>query len=649
VIQQRLGGRYDLEAQIGGGGMAVVYRAVDRLLGRTVAIKMLRPQFAGDEEFVSRFRQEAKAAARLSHPNIVSVYDVGMSDGEYYIVMEYVDGPTLKEVIRERGPLPIPEVIDITEQICDALQHAHEHGIIHRDVKPHNILLTRSGRVKVTDFGIAKAITGSTITYQTSTHVLGSVHYFSPEQARGSAANAKSDIYSLGVVMYEMLTGVLPFSGDSPVSVALKHLRERFVDPRELRPEIPQSVENIVLRCLAKSPDHRYPDMRAVRNDLRDALVHPNVPKYSPPEEITEATIPVPAVAGHGDEPRPETPAAQKPSRARRFWRGLMWTGVGTGVLCVGALAAYWIVMKLLAVQTVELPNVVGQTEQQAVATLEHAGFSENQIQREHEPNAKPQGIVFAQDPPGPTEVKENRTIILYVSTGAPSVVVPDVQGLPQDEAVTQLVNAGFSRDHIQIQYVQSDQVNAGDAVGTNPPAGQSVDPGSRITLQVSKGGMVQIPNVIGQTLATAQQMLQSAGLAVGSVYRTPYQAPDGTVYEIGRYQVGDKVPQGTPIDLYVAQNPGMGAGNGNDTGQVPPDAREKPVTVTVKYNGEGQPWQVEIIQSDAVAKDKEVVNQSITKTTRWSLTLYLTPDNPNGEVVVKVNGQVVDDRRISY
>lgn len=654
MTERRLGGRYDLEQPIGGGGMAVVYRALDRLLGRTVAIKMLRPQFAGDEELVSRFRQEAQAAARLSHPNIVSVYDVGMTDGEYYIVMEYVDGPTLKEVIRERGPLPVADVIEIADQICDALAHAHEQGIIHRDVKPHNILVTRGGRVKVTDFGIAKAITGNTLTYQTSTHVLGSVHYFSPEQARGRVATAQSDIYSLGVVMYEMLTGQLPFSGDSPVSVALKHLRDKFIEPRQIRPDIPQSVENIVLRCLAKSPEHRYPDMRSVRRDLRDALIHPNVPKYVPPEDdVTQETIVVPPLTPETtpEEGEQESAPAQPGTRRRRWWRGLMWTGVGTGVLCVGALAAYWFVMKLLAVQTVELPNVVGETEQQAVATLEHAGFSDSQIQREHEPSSKPQGIVFAQDPPGPTEVKENRTIILYISSGSPSVVVPDVQGLPQDEAITQLVNAGFSRSNINVTYVQSDQVAAGDAVGTNPPAGQSVDPNSHITLQISKGGLVQIPNVIGQTLQAAEQMLQSAGLAVGTVYRTPYQAPDGTVYQVGRYQVGDQVPEGTAIDLYVAQNSGNTTSNstGNDTGQIPPDAHQKPVKVTVKYDGKGDPWQVEIITTDATAQNREVVNQTITKTTTWSLTLVLTPEQPNGEVVVKVNGQVVDDRHVSY
>lgn len=292
-----LGGRYQLQEAIGGGGMAIVYRAVDTLLDRVVAIKMLRAQFAEDEEFVLRFRQEAQAAARLAHPNIVNVYDVGVDEKEYYIVMEYVDGPTLKDVIIERAPLPVEEAIDISKQICNALSQAHEQHIVHRDIKPHNILLTKFGVVKVTDFGIARAVTGNTITDRQATSVLGSVHYFSPEQARGAKTDAKSDIYSLGVVMYEMLTGSLPFSGTSPVSVALKHLRERFIEPREMNKAIPQSLENIILRCLVKSPDGRYADMNAVKADLADALKHPNVPKFQMPLEMNEdETIAVPVV-----------------------------------------------------------------------------------------------------------------------------------------------------------------------------------------------------------------------------------------------------------------------------------------------------------------------------------------------------------------
>jgi serine/threonine-protein kinase len=297
----------------------------------------------------------------------------------------------------------------------------------------------------------------------------------------------------------------------------------------------------------------------------------------------------------------------------------------------------------------VQLPNVVGETEQQAVATLKHAGFSDSQIQRQVEANSKPKGIVYAQDPPGLTEVKENRVITLYISAGAPSVVVPDVQGLPQDEAITQLVNAGFQRQNITVQYVQNDQVDQGEAVGTNPPAGQSVDPNIKIVLQISQRGQVEIPNVLGQSLPAAKQMLQSAGLTVGNIYSAPYPAQDGTVYQIGRYQVGDRVPQGTAIDLYVAQNaPGDGSDNTASNG-LPPGTHAKPVTVKVKYTGNGQPWQIEIIQSDAVAQQKEVVRQSITQTTSWPLTLYLTPQHPDGEVVVKVNGQVVEDKQISY
>lgn len=267
---KRIGGRYDIEQQIGEGGMAIVYRARDTLLNRTVALKVLRSQFGNDDDFVARFHREAQAAASLSHPNVVNIYDIGQDDEMYYIVMEYIEGMTLKQYINEHAPLDMNKAVDIGMQICDALDHAHQNELIHRDIKPHNILINKYGRIKVTDFGIARAVSSVTITHTGS--VLGSVHYFSPEQAKGIAAGAKSDLYSLGVVLYEMLTGELPFSGDSPISVALKHLQESYVAPRKLRPEIPQSLENVIIRAMAKEPMYRYESAREMLEDLQTAL-----------------------------------------------------------------------------------------------------------------------------------------------------------------------------------------------------------------------------------------------------------------------------------------------------------------------------------------------------------------------------------------
>lgn len=270
MIGKRVSGRYKLLEVIGDGGMAIVYRAKDLILDRDVAVKVLRSEFNKDEDFIRRFKREAESATSLDHPNIVSIYDVGEDEEIYFIVMEYVQGKTLKQYIKEHGKISVEESLHIMKQIVSGMAVAHDHGIIHRDIKPHNILITENGTAKLTDFGIALAITSATITHTNS--ILGSVHYFSPEQARGGIANAKSDIYSFGAVLYEMVTGRVPFVGDSPVSVALKHLQENVIEPRRLNPEIPQSVENIVLKSLAKNPLRRYDSAEELLRDMNTAL-----------------------------------------------------------------------------------------------------------------------------------------------------------------------------------------------------------------------------------------------------------------------------------------------------------------------------------------------------------------------------------------
>lgn len=652
MTNKLLGGRYQIERQVGGGGMAVVYRAVDSLLGRTVAVKMLRAQYAGDEEFVSRFRQEAQSAARLSHANIVNLYDVGTVDGEYYIVMEYIDGPTLKDVIRDRGPLSVSETLDITKQICDALGHAHEHHIIHRDIKPHNILLTKSGVVKVTDFGLARAMTGNTLTHQPGSSVLGSVHYFSPEQARGGTTDIKTDIYSLGVVMYEMLTKQLPFSGDTPVSVALKHLRDQFIEPRQLIPSIPQSVENIVLRCMAKSPNVRYPDMGAVKKDLRDALIYPDVPKFMAPQGVSDETIVVPIIGNltsMTDEVSPSRTQGE-PVKRRTWWRGILWSLMVIVLLVVGAFAAYYIVMKVIQVPNISLPNVVGDAEAQALSKLQAASFPSSQIQEQKAANQKPKGTVYAQDPVGPTEVKQNRTITLYISTGPPQVTMPTLQGVPVEQAIQTLQDAGFANKNIIEQQVQSSQ-DSGIVVDTKPAAGTSLTVDTQVILVVSKGTMTTVPKIVGLSLDEAKQALVTANLQVGQISFVPYQAQDNTVFQILPYTVGEKIPAGTKIDLYVAQNPPPSAnGSANTPGNttasttgtdsLPPNASMKTVPVTVN-NTSTQPLTVKIVKTDATGNQQTVINTTISQTTTWTVPFYLTPGS-SGELWVVVNGQLV-------
>jgi serine/threonine protein kinase len=659
-MTKQLGGRYDLQEQIGDGGMAIVYRAIDTLLGRQVAVKMLRSQFTSDEEIVSRFRREAQSAASLSHTNIVNIYDVGVTDGnEYYIVMEYVDGPTLKEVIRERGPLPVTEVIDITDQICDALEQAHDRNIIHRDIKPHNILLTKTGHVKVTDFGIARAISGNTITHQYTQSVLGSVHYLSPEQARGGATDFKSDIYSLGIVMYEMLTKQLPFSGDSPVSVALKHLREPFTEPRELNPKIPQSVENIILRCLVKSPDARYPNMRAVKVDLKDALIHPNVPKFVTPTESFDETISIPAIGGPWAQTEAERRkrALEEKKGKKKWWSIALWWGVALAVLCIGVIAAYYIVMSLIQVPNRHLPDVRGKTEAQAITALTAAGFSQNQIQEKQSSNAKPAGVVYDQDPEGPMDVKENRDITLYVSKGPQQMQMPDLQGDPVEQAIQILETMGIPGKNIQQQPVQNTDVGAGEVVASNPLKDASITTDTQITLQVSRSIMTTVPDVIGMSLQDAKDALTAANLTLGTVTHVPYQATDGTVVKTVPVDVNAKVPEGTTIGLYVADNSGESGGGtgptnstGNNTGGTgdnPPTTESKTANIQVS-DPSGKPIHVAIYTTDAVSSGTKQVDETITATKTFAVTVYVTPST-SAQIKVYENGTLNKTITVNY
>ncbi len=676
-MTELLGGRYDLQEQIGSGGMAVVYRAVDTLLGRQVAVKMLRAQFAGDDEFVSRFRREAQSAASLSNPNIVNLYDVGVSaSNEHYIVMEYVDGPTLKDVIRERGPLSVNESLDITMQICDALKHAHARQIVHQDIKPHNILLTKTGQVKVTDFGIARAITGNTITLHHDHSVLGSVHYFSPEQARGAPTDEKSDIYSLGVVMYEMLTKRLPFSGDSPVSIALKHLRDDFVDPREWNPEIPQSVENIILRCLTKSPEDRYSDMAALEVDLHDALIHPDVPKYVRPVQELDETIAVPAIGNQRSwEPEEKGAPEVPPKKKRRWWMPLIWTFVTLIVIGVGATAAYYVVMDAIQTPNQMLPNVTGKSEAAALQLLKTAGFTNNQIIEKKATNPAAAGTVYEQSPTGPTEVKQGRTVTLWVSNGPEQVLMPNLVGVPLQEAVTTLTNNGIDvASQVTKQATTNSTAQAGVVVSTTPQAGTPITPNTQIVLQYSQGQMTTVPTLVGLPLNQALAALQAANLAQGQITYSQYPIQNNYVYSITPYHEGAQVPVGTKIGLYVAQNPGQsGGGVGNNTGNsvgggtgnsipnnntagtnstgngtasmIPP--KQETVEVKVSDNN-NRVIHVQVYKTDARDSNALVVDKVITATSSWTFRVYVTPDYP-GQIMVYENGRLQQNYSVPY
>lgn len=650
MIGKCLGGRYEILSRLGGGGMAVVYRAKDHLLGRIVAIKVLREQDDQDDDFVSRFHREARAVASLSHPNVVNIYDVGQDGDIHYLVMECVHGETLKEYIQRRGPLPPEEVVAIGVQILSALVHAHESGIVHRDIKPQNILIGKYGEVKVTDFGIARAKTANTITHTGS--MIGSVHYLSPEQARGGIADEKSDLYSVGVVLYEMLTGQVPFTGDSPISVALKHLQADFVPPRRLRPEIPQSLENVVRRALAKDPRHRYASAEAMLEDLKTALSpeRQNEPVWEPPidEEDLEKTKVLPAVGvAAEEEPRPSDGTAGEPGERaekskpvasgeaagkargqRRVVRLLGWVlAVSLGL--VFGLLGFNYAMGLLIVPDVTVPRVEGMHVDLAKKKLEEAGLVADVVSRHS--NEVERNLVIRQEPSAGMVVKKGRTVTLYVSQGPEKVEMPDVRGLPRSQA-EQLLSAFLSRT-VDEEY--SDEAPPGHVIRQEPAPGDRVVPQeTRVHLVVSKGReTVTMPSLAGLSLAQAEDTLRKHGLKLGSVREERSYWPKGTVFRQYPYNAGDNVQPGASVDVWVSGGLKDGAVEVVEEVLVLP--QDGPVDVTIKVQ-------------DARGVPLTVASRTVSRPQTIEVPLILSPD-ADGVIQVYQNGKLVRRQTVRY
>lgn len=550
MINRTLDHRYTILERIGGGGMADVYRAHDKLLDRSVAVKVLRAQFTDDEEFVSRFRREAQAAARLSHPNIVNIYDVGRDEEAYYIVMEYISGETLKERIQREGPLPVEAAVRIALEIAEALEHAHQNNIVHCDIKSHNILTTRSGRVKVTDFGIARAVTSATMT-QTGT-IIGSVHYFSPEQAKGGAVGAKSDIYSLGVVLYEMLTGVLPFSGETPISIALKHLQEEPRPPRELNSEIPPLVEAIVLKAMAKNPEQRFfdvgemiADLRLAQNYLRDDHTRRLSKEDFPTQVLPRVTTPE-------EEDNPAAPEEEDQSKIRK---NKAWLWALLGLLILGfATGAFLAFGKFWSTSEVTVPNVVGKQVDTArnIIVSEHLRVSVSDAFSDK----VPMGYVISQSPEAGSTVKEQRTINLIVSKGAEITVVPDVRGLKRRDAELQIKNSGLALGRVDEQF--SPDVPADTVISQNPRPPAQINKGTAIDLVISKGvgpRKLVLPDFRGSPQSTVTAQIESLKLKVGTISEASSDRfPPGTV-SAQSPAPGAEVAEGSTIDLTVVRS----------------------------------------------------------------------------------------------
>ena len=501
-----ISGRYEIMGRIGTGGMADVYKAIDRKLNRYVAIKVLKREFREDETFVKKFRTEAQSAAGLSHPNIVNVYDVGEDRGLYYIVMELVEGITLKDYIQKKGRLTAKEVTSIAVQVCSAIEMAHSHNIVHRDIKPQNIIISKDGKVKVTDFGIAKATSSNTI----STNVMGSVHYTSPEQARGGFSDAKSDIYSLGITMYEMITGELPFDGDSTVSIALKHLQEDIVEPSEIVPEMPYSLEQIILKCTQKSPDRRYADVALLAKDLRRSLAEPDgdfvviAPLTSAadtrmitPEELSR----IQKAAAYEDEEEYDDEYSydddddyEERRRRRKEAAGkkeidpkmakimkiltivvtvififilIFVIGKAAGVFSVGPNDSQTETEN----ERIEAPDLVGKTEEEAEEACEKVGLRLKVVARK-ESKTQEKGHIDSQRTQAGAKMPEGAFVQVVVSTGK-LVEVPKLEGKNYVDARDALIDLGFNKKNIKMEEEPHDEIEEDEVTRTDPEEGR--------------------------------------------------------------------------------------------------------------------------------------------------------------------------------
>lgn len=575
MIGKVMGNRYELLEQLGGGGMAIVYMGRDTLLNRLVTVKMLRPEFTSDEDFVKRFRREAQAVASLSHPNIVSIYDVGLEDKVHYLVMEYVEGDNLKNLIREQGVVPVDRAVEVARQVSEALQHAHENNIVHRDIKPQNILITKGGRAKLTDFGIAREATTATLT-QTDT-IVGSVHYLSPEQARGDTADPRSDIYSLGIVLYEMVTGVLPFRGETPIGVALKHIQESPAQPSSLNPSIPPALERIIIRAMSKNPVDRYQSAKDMSIDLERLSGAAIVESKHGVDEFATRVIPTVRPL---QEPNPadENTISARQKRPLMFWAGLVLL-----LSVIAGAAAFWYYVN---VPEVSMPDVAGETEAYAREILQGQGIKHIEVARNAHPNVM-QGLVISQDPQPDTKIKVTRTVTLSVSQGPPeSRKVPDVIGMTLNEAKIKINNSELNVTD-PVQEKTSNYYAAGVVMDQDPKPNSMISRGSGVLLIVSKGPQPvnrQVPDLTGLTVESAWAELDKIKLKldtnVGRAASKDYFA--GQIISQNPVK-GTEVQEGATVQVILSSGPGPSRQVARVEVPIPDDNKDHELRIVVK------------------------------------------------------------------
>jgi eukaryotic-like serine/threonine-protein kinase len=579
-----LAGRYEVGELIGRGGMAEVHIGHDNRLGRTVAIKILRSDLARDPSFQARFRREAQSAAALNHPAIVAVYDTGEDTMQEagggmahvpFIVMEYVEGHTVRDILRDGNAVPIEEAVEITSGVLSALEYSHHAGIVHRDIKPANVMLTPTGAIKVMDFGIARALADSAATMTQTQAVIGTAQYLSPEQARGESVDARSDLYSTGCLLFELLTGRPPFTGDSPVSVAYQHVREAPASPSDIAPDVPDTLDRITLKALAKERTSRYGSAAEFRSDLEAAVrggainapalgVVAAAASAAQPDmgatqvlggaigdaatqtQVAPSWGPVAnnrAGAGPVDAPEPED---EKPSH-----RGLIWTLVVVAVLAIAAITTMLLLdgNKEDPIAQAQVPTLTGMTLEEVRAALTDAGFTEDPTVSHEKNDEVPEGQFVRSDPETGTEVPVDSDIEVWFSQGANVTTVPDVTGLTQAQAIQQIEAAGLVVAN-EITSTRSGRIAKDSVVGTEPKANESVNAGTEVKLVVSDG-FVDLPDVSGATQADAQATLQGLGLAV-VINEEESEATPGTV--VSQAPAPGAVPQGSSVTIVIAK-----------------------------------------------------------------------------------------------
>lgn len=603
-----IGNRYEVLEKIGIGGMATVYKAKDNILKRNVAVKVLRDEFTTDEEFIKRFNTEAQAAASLTHPNIVSIYDVGHEDNLYFIVMELIQGKTLKQIITEDGVLPWKWSINIAIQIASALEIAHKNNIVHRDIKPHNIIITEDGVAKVTDFGIAKAVSNSTITAFGTT--IGSVHYFSPEHARGGYTDAKSDIYSLGVVMYEMMTGRVPFDADTPVSIALKHMQEKPVEPIKLNPSIPYAVNKIIMKAMQKEVALRYSSATEMLKDLNAALKNPDGNTVMPDQNIENSyTQRIPTIQG-GEKMN------QKERKVNAFFKkhkkAIMIAIIVLIVILIPVIGSYGTqaILNVGRAKDVKLPNLVGKTIEEAEQELNK---SKLKIEKKEEFNSEIEaGKIISQNPPFIENytVKENSTVEVVVSKGTEMTKVPKIIGMEYEEAEEEIKKYNLQAEKID---KVSKTVEKGIVIEQEPAENTEIKAGEKVKIYVSCGnGLKQIVTqyVIGKTEKDAKELLTKDGLEVEVVNEEDTTKENGIVLKQS-IEAGKTVDEGTKIIITVNKIAEI------KTGKI--DINLKSITGGIKLDAEGNeinPEATVTVKVTSAGKEETVYNEKHRKDT---------------------------------